>query len=116
MIVYCISPVNKTTDITAFKPNPIGVAATDTLELPNKFFAGRIRVNTFFPTCWDGVNLDMPDHKSHVAYPAGADCPSKHPVQLPLISIETIRDTGKFNKSPWPTDSSQPFMFSQGDS
>ncbi|KAH8789210.1 hypothetical protein BGZ57DRAFT_734365, partial [Hyaloscypha finlandica] len=24
-------------------------------------------------------------------------------------------DTGKFNKSPWPTDSSQPFMSSQGD-
>ena len=22
-----------------------------------------------FPQCWDGVNLDSPDHKSHMAYP-----------------------------------------------
>ena len=21
-----------------------------------------------FPQCWDGVNLDAPDHKSHMAY------------------------------------------------
>ncbi|PMD63974.1 uncharacterized protein K444DRAFT_641091 [Hyaloscypha bicolor E] len=126
MIVYYISPDNKTTDITAFKPgfrifagtaeqrvnsssssvnlyrcydsydasmnfnqNPMGVAATDTLELPNKFCAGGI------------LDLDSPDLKSHVPCPAGADCTSKHPVQLPQIFIETIWDTGKFNKSPW---------------
>ena len=23
-----------------------------------------------FPQCWDGVNLDSPDHKSHMAYPS----------------------------------------------
>jgi hypothetical protein len=26
-------------------------------------------VNVRFPTCWDGVNLDAPDHMGHVAYP-----------------------------------------------
>jgi hypothetical protein len=25
-------------------------------------------VNVRFPTCWDGVNLDSPDHIAHVAY------------------------------------------------
>jgi len=33
-----------------YYPNPMGVAATDTIELPKKFCAGGIRVNTFFPT------------------------------------------------------------------
>ncbi|TVY80377.1 hypothetical protein LSUE1_G005036 [Lachnellula suecica] len=65
--------------------------------------------------CWDGVNLDSVDHKTHVAYPTGADCPASHPVQLPQIFIETIWDTGFFPQSMWPLDGSQPFVFSQGD-
>ena len=40
----------------------------------------------FFPQCWDGVNLDSPDHKSHMAYPNGG-CPASHPVPLPEFSI-----------------------------
>ncbi|KAH8672838.1 hypothetical protein BGZ60DRAFT_430144 [Tricladium varicosporioides] len=103
-------------------PNPMGVGANDTTELPKKYCAGGIRVNTFFPTCcnrcWDGKNLDSPDHKSHVAYPAGQSlggCPSTHPVQIPQVFIETIWDTGVFPRSEWPEDGSQPFVFSQGD-
>jgi len=68
-------------------------------------------------SCWDGVNVDSPDHKSHVAYPAGilGACPSSHPVEIPQVFIETIWDTGKFDKSLWPEDGTQPFVFSQGD-
>jgi hypothetical protein len=42
-----------------------------------------------FPQCWDGVNLDSPDHKSHMAYanPSLPGCPSSHPVPLPKISF-----------------------------
>jgi hypothetical protein len=55
-----------------------------------------------FPSCWDGVNLDSPDHKSHMAYayqqhgatpefpngmPANS-CPSTHPVQLPDLNFD----------------------------
>ena len=43
-----------------------------------------------FPQCWDGVNLDAPDHKSHMAYPTGAGCPADHPVALPEISERTL--------------------------
>jgi hypothetical protein len=50
-------------------------------------------------SCWDGVNLDSPDHKSHVAYPkqgaasfsgtsVGGDCPSTHPVKIPQVMLE----------------------------
>lgn len=38
-----------------------------------------------FPRCWDGKNLDSPDHKSHMAY-ANNGCPASHPVILPEIS------------------------------
>ena len=45
----------------------------------------------FFPSCWDGVNLDSPDHMSHVAYAVDGevdgDCPSSHPVKIPAISL-----------------------------
>lgn len=39
-----------------------------------------------FPQCWDGVNLDSGDHKSHMAYPvAGGVCPETHPVAVPKL-------------------------------
>jgi hypothetical protein len=45
-----------------------------------------------FPQCWDGKNLDSPNHKDHMAY-AGPDfgtankCPATHPVGIPLITL-----------------------------
>jgi hypothetical protein len=42
-----------------------------------------------FPYCWDGVNLDSPDHMSHLTYatdPIG--CPADHPVALPNLAYE----------------------------
>jgi Domain of unknown function (DUF1996) len=43
-----------------------------------------------FPQCWDGVNLDSPDHKSHMAYGTGSGCPASHPVPIPEITIIAI--------------------------
>ena len=40
----------------------------ETLNFPTKPCPAGIMVNVRFPTCWDGVNLDSPDHMSHVAY------------------------------------------------
>ncbi|KAF2251313.1 hypothetical protein BU26DRAFT_423829 [Trematosphaeria pertusa] len=95
---------------------------TDTRTLPPKPCPGGIRANHFFPTCWDGKNLDSPDHKSHVAYPAngsfemGAACPESHPVKIPQILYEVAWDTRQFNDpNEWPEDGSQPFVFSMGD-
>jgi len=94
----------------------------DTTEFPPRPCTGGIRANIYFPTCWDGKNLDSPDHKSHVAYPetgtfeAGGTCPNSHPVKIPQILYETIWDTSQFNdRSLWPEDGSQPFVFSTGD-
>ena len=51
-----------------------------------------VRIAIQFPQCWDGKNLDSPDHKSHMAYPnyrnppQVSTCPSTHPITLPAIS------------------------------
>jgi len=38
-----------------------------------------------FPDCWDGRNLDTPDHMSNMTFARAGDCPSSHPVPLPAI-------------------------------
>ncbi|WP_433720889.1 DUF1996 domain-containing protein [Actinoplanes sp. CA-051413] len=38
-----------------------------------------------FPQCWNGRDLDSPDHKSHMAYPVNAACPASHPVVVPKL-------------------------------
>jgi len=40
------------------------------------------------PSCWDGLHLDTPDHKSHMAYPVIGICPADHPVAVPMIEFK----------------------------
>ncbi|TEB31882.1 hypothetical protein FA13DRAFT_1754676 [Coprinellus micaceus] len=105
-------------------PHP-GTGPLDTIELPKRACAGGIRSNVFFPSCWNGKDLDPADHASHVAWPTGTiprdghffmggSCPASHPVRLPLLFLEIVWDTRQFNNM-WPTDGSQPFVLSQGD-
>jgi len=75
-----------------------------------------MRSEVYFPSCWDGKNLDSPDHKSHVAYPAignynGGVCPESHPVALFSIFYEFFFQTRTFYDSP--TDNK--FAFANGD-
>lgn len=54
--------------------------------------SGRLAVRLPFPMCWDGVNLDSPNHRSHMAYQkydnfGRPSCPADHPVQLPEYTI-----------------------------
>jgi Domain of unknown function (DUF1996) len=54
-----------------------------------------------FPQCWDGVNLDSANHKSHMAYPTGNTangCPASHPVPVPEITYNVhypVNTTGE---------------------
>ena len=52
---------------------------------------GEMEISISFQECWDGVNLDSPDHKSHVAFRQGeaddAPCPATHPVRLPRLDF-----------------------------
>lgn len=63
-----------------------------------------MRAQIFFPSCWDGVNLDSPDHKSHMAYPIQAyntgDCPDTHPVHLISLFYEMVVQVEQFPYAP----------------
>jgi hypothetical protein len=108
----------------------------DTSAFPTEFCAGGIRTTIAFPTCWDGVNVDSPDHQSHVAFATipfepyydpvvehpytpemqRGKCPDTHPVHLPQLMYEVMWDTRPFNDPDlWNEDGSQPFVYAQGD-
>ncbi|PSN73608.1 hypothetical protein BS50DRAFT_597111 [Corynespora cassiicola Philippines] len=97
----------------------------DTDHLPTQPCAGGIRSNIIFPICWDGKNLDSPNHQDHVAHPIGGPysfsivngtCPASHPVKIPQVMLEVMWDTTGFNdQADWPEDGSQPFVLSTGD-
>ncbi len=66
-------------------------ASTNTGSVPACPVGDVVRLSINFPQCWDGTNLDSPDHKQHMAYPdyrsgARSTCPASHPVMLPIIS------------------------------
>ncbi|KAI0284872.1 hypothetical protein BC826DRAFT_973166 [Russula brevipes] len=73
-----------------------------------------LRAQVFFPACWDGVNLDSSDHKSHMAFPDGVTtglCPPTHPVHLVSLFYEVYYDSGPFSD----LDDGGRFVLSNGD-
>jgi len=71
-----------------------------------------------FPPCWDGKNLDSPDHQSHMFNTVNNDyfgnapaCPATHPVRVPQVTFETQWNTPLFN-SLWPSGTPNPFVWS----
>ena len=40
-----------------------------------------------FPDCWDGENLDSPDHRAHVARSVDGACPATHPVLMTELQL-----------------------------
>ncbi|KAE9401276.1 hypothetical protein BT96DRAFT_992167 [Gymnopus androsaceus JB14] len=91
-------------------------------SLPPVSCPSGVRAQINFPMCWDGVNVDSADHKSHVAFPSGGpdsgtcDDPA-YPVTMPRIFIEAYLNTG-----PWDAiretdalNSTQPYVYSFGD-
>ncbi|EJF58364.1 WSC-domain-containing protein [Dichomitus squalens LYAD-421 SS1] len=60
-----------------------------------------MRAEVFFPSCWDGVNLDSSDHKSHLSYPIqnfnSGDCPDSHPVHLVSLFYEMLVQVDQFD-------------------
>lgn len=88
---------------------------TDSKGFPNQNCPDGLRAEVTFPSCWDGVNLDSADHKSHMAYPSitfeAGGCPSTHPRHLVVVKMEVIFET--FNHQ---FNGQNPFVWSNGDS
>lgn len=56
-----------------------------TSAVPLDCGTGYLKGVIIFPSCWDGVNTDSADHRSHLAYATGKGCPSTHRVAIPKI-------------------------------
>ena len=96
--------------------------------IPSTHCPENLRMQIEFPSCWDGVNVDSPDHKSHgnsvrvlllmvVAYPSSIDngvCPSAFPVRLPTLYVEIEWIIHDFADQ-WYDNASHPFVLSTGD-
>lgn len=52
--------------------------STETKSLPEEPCL-RIRTQVYFPSCWDGKNLDSDDHKSHVSSAFHLQVPGTRP-------------------------------------
>jgi hypothetical protein len=64
-----------------------GIRPTSTIPTcPNAARMG-LALHVQFPECWDGANLDSPDHQSHMAYSVRGRCPADHPIQMPAIQV-----------------------------
>jgi hypothetical protein len=62
---------------------------TKSWDIPANCVAGsQLNVRFQAPSCWDGIHLDTPDHKSHMAYPVVGVCPQDHPVAVPMIEFK----------------------------
>ena len=95
----------------------VGASKDDIHGLP-PMKCDQIRAQITFPSCWDGVNTDSPDHKSHVSYPEdgnydGGRCPKTHPVHLATLFSEVYYDTKRFADM-W-YGATQPFVLANGD-
>ena len=83
--------------------------------------ADGLRLELFFPSCWNGVDIDAPDHQSHMfsttrgGFRPADPCPASHPIKMPQLAYETMWNTTAFADM-WPTDGSQPFVWSYSDS
>jgi len=72
--------------------------------LPDKAYldancADGVRIELMFPSCWNGKDLDSPNHRDHVAYPdlvMNGRCPPGFNVKLPGLFYETIWATNAF--------------------
>ena len=51
------------------------------------------------PSCWDGLHLDSPDHKRHMAYPVSGRCAASHPVAVPMIEFKMAFPAGNDTSS-----------------
>lgn len=60
-----------------------------------------LRMEIKFPQCWDGVNIDSANHKSHMSHTVEGGCPSSHPVAIPAITFSAFWTTPPEGTTSW---------------
>jgi len=56
-------------------------------SIPNCNVGENLVMAMDFPRCWDGKNLDSPNHKDHMSRAVSGSCPATHPVAIPQITF-----------------------------
>jgi hypothetical protein len=98
--------------------NCLGAGKPETNMMPNYSCPGGLRAQVFFPSCWNGKDLDSPDHKSHMSYPDSQNydngpCPKDFPIHTISLFYEILYDTKPFDDQ-W-NGTQHPFVFANGD-
>lgn len=79
-----------------------------TKHIPNCPVGNYLEMAETFPQCWDGKNLDSPNHQDHMAFPSRREgtappndfyCPATHPVPIPEVSIHLKFTVSKANQT-----------------
>lgn len=53
-----------------------------------------------FPQCWDGKNLDSPNHQDHMKYENYyTGCPTTHPIAIPQITLNVFYTVKKASRT-----------------
>ncbi|KAF8169957.1 hypothetical protein K438DRAFT_1982857 [Mycena galopus ATCC 62051] len=94
---------------TGYDDNGTGFPTTDC----EAGFSARLHM----PACWDGVNLDSPDHTSHTAFLSGLDngvCPNGFVYMMKLF-YEITWNVAEFSSRWNPATEAWPFVYSTGD-
>ena len=74
--------------VTSWNCGPLGgIRPQSTIPTCPDAGARGLALHVQFPNCWDGRNLDSPDHQSHMAYSVRGRCPADHPVALPALQV-----------------------------
>ena len=81
-------------DMTATEPLSVdlagwtcGVSSKHSAAPPICPDGAPLRAVITFPDCWDGVNADSEDHRSHMANSADGRCPPTHAVHVPQLTF-----------------------------
>ncbi|RMZ74765.1 hypothetical protein DV737_g5758, partial [Chaetothyriales sp. CBS 132003] len=101
----------------AISYNCLGTSNAETGGFPDYNCPSGLRQQVFFPSCWNGKDLDSSDHKSHMSFPTtefnNGPCPADFPVHFISLFYEITWDTNAFADR-WYGDK-QPFVLSMGD-
>ena len=80
---------------------------------------GYVTLSILFPPCWDGVQLDSVDHRSHLTWPKALACPATHPVEVPVIGLHVRfpvrRITASWSLTSGPLDGAHGDFFNSWD-
>jgi hypothetical protein len=75
-------------DPSHIKWSCLGAPDSSTSEIVSCPGASKLELLINFPDCWNGVDLDSPNHKSHMTYSAAGACPASHPVVVPALQFK----------------------------